>query len=301
MTFGALFRTVATAAGAPPGAELSPAQRLRAIAVSVESRLPRLGPLRRSRLTSRLRPRLRAAARRAAGRRGRAGGRRGERRHARGLRLPERPRRPLQRLRRGPPALAAGSTRTGSRAAAIAALREDAGFWGGRPVFLYGFDDLTANQLELVGGPGGHRGGHRRRALRGGQHGAGGARAAAGAAARADRRRRGDRDRRRSRQHRQPAALPPRPRLRRPAAAAAAARARPDPAALRRDPVGGGGDRAGGLAAGPRRRRPGADRGRPARPRPPRRPRSRRRWRRTGSPPRWRPSCRSPGPRSAAP
>ncbi|HET7508729.1 MAG TPA: hypothetical protein VFJ65_00630, partial [Solirubrobacterales bacterium] len=33
MTFGALFRTVATAAGAPPGAELSPAQRLRAVAV----------------------------------------------------------------------------------------------------------------------------------------------------------------------------------------------------------------------------------------------------------------------------
>ncbi|MBK5220354.1 MAG: hypothetical protein JJE35_11300, partial [Thermoleophilia bacterium] len=48
MTFGALFRTVATAAGAPPGAELSPAQRLRAIAVAVDSRLARLGPLRRS-------------------------------------------------------------------------------------------------------------------------------------------------------------------------------------------------------------------------------------------------------------
>ena len=48
MTFGALFRTIATAAGAPPGAELSPAQRLRAIAVAIETSRQRLGPLRRS-------------------------------------------------------------------------------------------------------------------------------------------------------------------------------------------------------------------------------------------------------------
>ncbi|HEY6145924.1 MAG TPA: hypothetical protein VIV13_06590, partial [Solirubrobacterales bacterium] len=38
MTFAALFRTVAAAAGAPPAAELSPAQRLRAIAAAIESR-----------------------------------------------------------------------------------------------------------------------------------------------------------------------------------------------------------------------------------------------------------------------
>ncbi|HEU4462196.1 MAG TPA: hypothetical protein VFR75_06350, partial [Solirubrobacterales bacterium] len=48
MTFGALFRTVATAAGSPPGAELSTAQRLRAIAVAIEARRGSLGPLRRS-------------------------------------------------------------------------------------------------------------------------------------------------------------------------------------------------------------------------------------------------------------
>ncbi|MGV1048569.1 MAG: hypothetical protein ACOYD4_08630, partial [Solirubrobacterales bacterium] len=48
MTFGALFRTIATAAGAPPGSELSAAQRLRAIAVAIEARRGRLGPLRRS-------------------------------------------------------------------------------------------------------------------------------------------------------------------------------------------------------------------------------------------------------------
>src|SRR4029077_14649069 len=39
MTFAALFRTVATAGGVPPGAELSPAQRLRAIEVGGGTRL----------------------------------------------------------------------------------------------------------------------------------------------------------------------------------------------------------------------------------------------------------------------
>ncbi len=34
--------------------------------------------------------------------------------------------------------------------AAIAALREDPDSWKARPVFLYGFDDLTREQLELV-------------------------------------------------------------------------------------------------------------------------------------------------------
>ena len=48
MTFRALFRTVATAAGSPPGAELTPAQRLRAISVAIDARLGELGPLRRS-------------------------------------------------------------------------------------------------------------------------------------------------------------------------------------------------------------------------------------------------------------
>src|SRR5215813_9181631 len=48
MTFGALFRTIATAAGAPPGPELSSAQRLRAVGVAIERRRRSLGPLRRS-------------------------------------------------------------------------------------------------------------------------------------------------------------------------------------------------------------------------------------------------------------
>src|SRR4029077_1315355 len=48
LTFGALFGQIATAAGSPPGAVLSPAQRRRCLEVAVEERLPRLGPLRRS-------------------------------------------------------------------------------------------------------------------------------------------------------------------------------------------------------------------------------------------------------------
>ena len=102
MTFGALFRAVATAGGAPPGAELTPAQRLRAVAVAVDARLGRLGPLRRSaarpgfaRAFERLLDELQGAG--VDPERGR-----GQRRDAGGLRLPERHRDPLRRLRRGP-------------------------------------------------------------------------------------------------------------------------------------------------------------------------------------------------------
>ena len=149
MTFGALFRTIATAAGVPPGAELSPAQRLRTIAAAIESRQSRLGPLRRS------------------------AGRPGFARAFAGL-LDE-----LQGAGVEPEAVEASAatlegsaylsdiatlfsgyaetrTRTGRidshgiAREAIAQLRRDGGFWGERPVFLYGLDDLTPNQFELV-------------------------------------------------------------------------------------------------------------------------------------------------------
>jgi RecB family exonuclease len=48
MTFGDLFREVARCTGAAPIAELTPAQRLAAIAVGIGARRDRLGPLRRS-------------------------------------------------------------------------------------------------------------------------------------------------------------------------------------------------------------------------------------------------------------
>jgi RecB family exonuclease len=148
MTFGALFRTVATAGGVPPGAELSPAQRLRAISVAVDSRRGRLGPLRRS-----------------AARPGFA-------------RAFERLLDELQGAGVGPAAveasaatlegsaylsdiadLFAGYAETRERIGridshgiareAVELLRRDGSFWE-RPVFLYGLDDLTPNQLDLV-------------------------------------------------------------------------------------------------------------------------------------------------------
>ncbi len=149
MTFGALFRTVATAGGVPPGAELTAAQRLRAISVAVDARARRLGPLRRS-----------------ASRSGFA-------------RAFERLLDELQGAGLEPDAVEAGAAtlegsaylsdiatlfggyaevreRTGRVDAhgiareAIDLLRRDGSFWGERPVFLYGLDDLTPNQLELV-------------------------------------------------------------------------------------------------------------------------------------------------------
>lgn len=149
MTFGALFRTVAAAGGAPAGPELSPAQRLRAIELAVAARRSRLGPLRRS-----------------AGRPGFA--------RAFALLLDE-----LQGAGIAPEAVEAsaatleGSAYLGDIAAlysgyaevrdrlgrvdshgiareAVELLRRDGSFWGGRPLFLYGLDDLTPNQLDLV-------------------------------------------------------------------------------------------------------------------------------------------------------
>ena len=149
MTFGALFRTVAAAAGTPPGAELSPAQRLRAVAAAIESRRGRLGPLRRSAA----RPRFAGALERLLGELQAAGVE------------PEAVEASAATLegsaylsdiaalyggyeevrRRTGPTDAHGIARE-----AIAQLRRDVSLWRERPVLLYGFDDLTENQLELV-------------------------------------------------------------------------------------------------------------------------------------------------------
>ena len=149
MTFGALFRTVATAAGAPPGAELSPAQRRRAIAVAVESRRSRLGPLRRSAS----RPRFAGALARLF-----------DELQAAGVE-PEEVEASAATLEGsaylsdiaalygcyGEVRERSGRTDAhGIAREAIAQLRRDGSFWGARPVFLYGFDDLTENQLALV-------------------------------------------------------------------------------------------------------------------------------------------------------
>jgi ATP-dependent helicase/nuclease subunit B len=149
MTFGALFRTVATAGGAPPGAELTPTRRLRAISVAIADRRRGLGPLRHSTA----RPGFAVAFERL---------------------LDE-----LQSAGLDAEALSAGTaTLEGSAylsdlaalissyaatrdrlgevdqhqiaAEAIALVRQGGEFWNQRPVFLYGLDDLTGNQFELI-------------------------------------------------------------------------------------------------------------------------------------------------------
>lgn len=149
LTFGGLFQMVATAAGAPPGAELTPAQRLGAVSAAATEGRDRLGPLGRSALH----PGFALALERL---------------------LDE-----LQEAGLEPTDLEAGagslesSAYLGDVAAlfsaytavrdrlglvdshgvageAIRRLRDsDEGFWQ-RPVFLYGLDDLTRNQLELI-------------------------------------------------------------------------------------------------------------------------------------------------------
>lgn len=148
MTFGALFGAIATAAGAPPAATLTPAQRLRLVA-AVAARERGLGPLRRSARRPGFAPAL------------------------------ERLLDELQGAGVEPWAVEAsaatleGSAYLSDIAAlfaayagardrlgrldshgvarrAIAALDEDEALWRGRPVLLYGFDDLTPNQFELL-------------------------------------------------------------------------------------------------------------------------------------------------------
>jgi RecB family exonuclease len=149
MTFGALFRTIATAGGVPPGAELSAAQRLRAVAVAVEARMGRLGPLRRSaarpgfpRAFERLLNELQGAGVDPSAVEASAATLEGS------AYLSD-----IAALFAG---YAEARERTGRVDAhgiareAIELLRRDGSFWGERPVFLYGLDDLTPNQLELV-------------------------------------------------------------------------------------------------------------------------------------------------------
>jgi ATP-dependent helicase/nuclease subunit B len=149
MTFGGLFRTVLTAAGAPPGAELSPAQRLRAVALAIESRRPRLGPLRRSagrprfaRALTGLFDELQAAGIEPEAVEASAGTLEGS------AYLGD-----VATLFAGYEEVRRRTGRAdahGVARAAIAQLRADGSFWGERPVFLYGFDDLTENQFELL-------------------------------------------------------------------------------------------------------------------------------------------------------
>ena len=149
LTFGALFGQIATAAGRPPGAVLSLVQRRRCVAVAVEELTGRLGPLRRSAgrpgfaaAFARLLDELQAAGVEPRDVEASAGTLEGSAYLA-----------DVAMLFAG---YEAARERSGSLDAAgiareaIALLREDPGPWAGRPVFLYGLDDLTPAQFDLV-------------------------------------------------------------------------------------------------------------------------------------------------------
>ncbi|HET9197401.1 MAG TPA: PD-(D/E)XK nuclease family protein [Solirubrobacterales bacterium] len=149
MTFGALFRTVATAAGSPPGAELSAAQRLRAVAVAIAARRSRLGPLRRSAA----RPRFASALERLLDELQAAGVEPEEVEASAATLEGSAYLSDLATLYGGYEEVRRRSGRTdahGIAREAIAQLRRDGSSWEGRPVLLYGFDDLTENQFALV-------------------------------------------------------------------------------------------------------------------------------------------------------
>ncbi len=149
-TFGGLFREILTSAGSPPGAELTPAQRLRAIAVATFECRAELGPLRRASLRpgfavafERLLDELQAAGLDPAGLG--AGAETLESSAYLG---------DLTAIAAGYAAVRERLGRTDSHQIAreaIASVRRAGETWSGRSLFLYGLDDLTRNQLELIG------------------------------------------------------------------------------------------------------------------------------------------------------
>ncbi len=147
-TFGGLFREIATVAGSPPGTELSRTQRLRAIEVAIAER-------RGARATAPLRPApgLPPAFERLLGELQAAGLDPGQ--LGAGAETLE-----SSAYLGDLATLAAGYARVREQLGridshqiareAIVALRRSSEPWGSRPLFLYGLDDLTRNQLELI-------------------------------------------------------------------------------------------------------------------------------------------------------
>ena len=150
MTFSGLFGAVATAGGAPPGAVLTPAQRLGAVAAAVSERRSELGPLRGSALQSgfplaleRLLDELQGAGLAPADVEATAGTLEGSAYLGNIAALFAAYARLRDEL---------GTVDThGIARDAIGLLSEGGEFWR-RPVFLYGLDDLTPNQLALIRG-----------------------------------------------------------------------------------------------------------------------------------------------------
>lgn len=150
MTFGGLFRAVAVAGGAPPGKTLTPAQRLGAVAAAAAERRAALGPLRGSALQpgfplalERLLDELQGAGLEPADVEAAAGTLEGSAY--------------LGDIATVFAAYAGVRDGLGTVDAhciardAIGLLEAGGGFWR-RPVFLYGLDDMTRNQLDLIRG-----------------------------------------------------------------------------------------------------------------------------------------------------
>ncbi|HUC06488.1 MAG TPA: PD-(D/E)XK nuclease family protein [Solirubrobacterales bacterium] len=150
MTFGGLFGAVATAGGSPPGKVLTPAQRLGAVAAAVSERRSQLGPLRGSAPQSgfplaleRLLDELQGAGLEPADVEAVAGTLEGSAYLGDISSLFS----GYARVRDG-----LGTVDThGIARDAINLLEAGSEFWR-RPVFLYGLDDLTRNQLQLIRG-----------------------------------------------------------------------------------------------------------------------------------------------------
>ncbi len=149
MTFRGLFQAVLSAAGSPPRPELTSAQRMRAISVAVAARRYSLGPLRGS--TARpgfaaalghLLDELQEAGLQPEGVEGAAHGPAGSAYLADLAAIFTEYAELRDRLGRADP--------QGNALEALALLRRSGDFWAGRPVFLYGLDDLTGNQFELI-------------------------------------------------------------------------------------------------------------------------------------------------------
>jgi len=147
-TFSGLFRAVATAGGEPPAGELTGAQRLRVVSLAIAERRGRLGPLRRSAA----RPGFAPAFARLLDELGGAGVEPAAVEAAAGTLEGSAYLGDLAALFAGYAELRDRLCRTDSHGIArraVALLREPGGFWR-RPVFLYGLDDLTRNQFELI-------------------------------------------------------------------------------------------------------------------------------------------------------
>lgn len=149
-TFGGLFRAVATAGGAPPGAELTPAQRLGAVSAAIAAQRDRLGPLRRSAL----RPGFAVALERLLGECQAAGLEPADLEAGAGSLESSAYLGDIATLFAGYAELRDRLGRTdahGIARDAIRVLRDPTPPRWRRPVFLYGLDDLTRNQLDLIG------------------------------------------------------------------------------------------------------------------------------------------------------